>query len=179
MNLLYQFLKDNWVTVGLCVVIAALYFINSAQSRQIKTLEIDVNEAGIAMERAQAAADAQAIRVDALNKSNAVRVAALTDDYRRTIRKERDAHAETYKVAIAHADALGRMRLATGQGGDGAVPQDGAAAAGVDAYAEGGQAAESVSVGDCIDAAVQIEGLQRYIETELAHINGVIHEKDE
>lgn len=170
--LLLSFLRANWLTVGMGAMLIALSINIAFKSHRIKSLELELGQAHLAIDKAQAEYKAQALRVAALNESNQREVAEIREDYRKTLTEERKKHAQTYRIAIAHADAAGRMRLATDRAGTSTMPEDDAAAARADGKAEGGQAAESVSVGDCIDAAIQIEGLQRYIQTELAHING-------
>ena len=171
MELILIFLKREWKSVVVLLMIAALSVTILYKNHRIEGLELDLAHKQLVIDKARADYDRQSKWIASLNAINRAEVAGMRETYRETLIKERKSHAQTYKIAIANADAAGRMRLATGNAGDCTLPADDAAAARTDGGAEGGQAAETVSVGDCIDAAIQIEGLHKYIRSELSHIN--------
>lgn len=171
MELILIFLKREWKSVAVLLVIAALSVVILYKNHRIERLELDIEHKQLAIDKARADYDRQAKWVQSLNAINQAEVNGIREAYRETLIKERKSHAQTYKIAIANADAAGRMRLAAGGAGDCTLPANDATTTGTDGSAEGGQASETVSVGDCIDAAIQIESLQKYIRSELAHIN--------
>ena len=171
--LLLEWLKTNWLSAALGLVIAGLSITLVWKNHTIKSLELDVGQAKLKIEMAQVAYRNQVALVSKLNSDNAAQVAVLKTSYDQQLSAQRIDHATAYKTVIAHvpAGANGVRFAAANTAGSGPVPQDVTPATGTDASAESTPATD-VTEGDCIDAAVQIDGLQEYITTELKLING-------
>ena len=168
--LLIEWLKSNWLSAALGLVIAGLSLTLVWKNHTIKSLELDVGQAKLKIEMAEAAYQKQVAIVSQINNTNDAAVAMLKTSYDQTLADERNYHASAYKTVIAHVPAIGVRITTPNASSDSAMPKDDTSTAGTDDGAEGASATD-VTLGDCIDAAVQIDGLQQYIETELKLVN--------
>ena len=160
-----QFLKDNFIAIGLAVALGIVSLDVAYKDQKIKSIELDLGQASLKIQMAEAAYQQRVEQIAQINKLNDANVALISNQYEQQLSDARKNHAQAYSTVIATVPAHVGVRLQpSNSAGDSAVPKDDPSASGTDEDTSGGE----ITLGDAIDCAIQVNGLQEYINQELS-----------